>query len=348
MKISDFDYDLPEEKIAIYPPEKRGDTHLLVLNKSTGKIEDKKYSDIVDYLSSDDVLVLNDTKVIKARMNAEKTTGGKVEIIILEKHGEVHDLKKQLVMYKGHIKAGDEIQIIGHDENRYTLVIKNILGNGVAEAESEFDLREITQDAGTVPIPPYLHRQSEKLDEERYQTIFAKFKGSVAAPTASLNFTDELKKKLIDKGVKICYVTLHVGLGTFLPVREDEVEKHNIHTEYFIIPEVTITSIRNAKKNGKSVVALGTTVTRTLEYSADFINNSDKVGIYSGEADIFIYPGYEFKVVDKLITNFHAPRSTVLLLANAFAGANNLRNAYEHALKNDYLFLSYGDSMIIA
>jgi S-adenosylmethionine:tRNA ribosyltransferase-isomerase len=351
MKISDFDYDLPEEKIAIYPPAIRGNSKLLALNKITGEFTDRVYSDLVDYFNPGDVLVLNDTKVIKARLNGQKSSGGNVEIIVLEKHigvqytkpmdQELQNLNK--VLYKGTLKQGDKVTI-----SNYEFEVENIIGSGIAEISGNVDLYDIADDSGQVPIPPYLHRESDKNDEERYQTIFAKIKGSVAAPTASLNFTKDLEQRLILKGVKICYLTLHVGLGTFLPVRTDEVEDHDIHSEYFEMPQETIEIIRNAKSEKKSIVALGTTVTRTLEFMSNYIISEKQTQPFlTGEANIFIYPGYEFKIVDKLITNFHAPRSTVLLLASAFAGKEKLQSAYTHALKSGYKFLSYGDSMVV-
>lgn len=340
MKISDFEYHLPDENIAIYPPEIRGKSRLLVLNKNTGDISFKNYSDISDYLNESDVLILNNTKVIKARLDAVKSTGGKVELIIIEEHGNKDS--HQIVMYHGKLKENDELNI----EN-YKLTVKEILGNGLAKVESETDLYLIAENLGSVPIPPYLNRNEEQIDKERYQTVFAKEKGSVAAPTASLNFTEELEKKLKEKGVKICYLTLHVGLGTFLPIRSDDVEGHKMHSEFYIIPEETIEEIKNAKCKNKKVTALGTTVARTLEHAADRILNIEFQDHIEGEADIFIYPGYKFKIVDQLITNFHAPRSTVLMLASAFAGWDNLKNAYEKAIENDFKFLSYGDSMVV-
>ena len=220
--------------------------------------------------------------------------------------------------------------------NNKLIVITKILGNGIADVESSVSLSELAQLYGEVPLPPYLHRDASEEDKKRYQTIFAKNMGSAAAPTASLNMTDELLEKLKQKGVIIKYLTLHVGLGTFLPIRSDKIEDHKMHSEWFNIPEDTIAAIKNAER----VVALGTTVARTLEYYA-------QTGKTEGEDDIFIYPGYEFKIVDALLTNFHAPKSTVLMLASAFAGWDNLKNAYNHAIEEKYNFLSYGDSMLI-
>ena len=226
------------------------------------------------------------------------------------------------------------------------MAVKEILGDGLAIIESNQDLRDLCERFGAVPLPPYMKRDATPLDIERYQTVFADEKGSVAAPTASLNMTEEILQTLKDKGVNVCYLTLHVGLGTFMPIRVDNLEKHKMHQEYFQIPVKTIEEIQKAKQSGKKVFALGTTVTRTLEYAAEDILNKQAEPL-TGEADIFIYPGYKFQTIDALITNFHAPKSTVLMLASAFAGWDNLKKAYDHAASEKYHFLSYGDSMII-
>jgi len=331
MKISDFDYELPVEKIAKFPPKVRGTSNLLVLDRKTCQIEDRKYSDLVDYLKPGDVLVLNNTKVIKARLLTERTDGAKREIVLLEKHSDENNNYRHKVMYRGKLSVGDEL-IVG----KAKITVDEIIGDGIAVVRSDTDLIKLAEKYGLPPLPPYIKREATKEDIKRYQTVFAKTAGSVAAPTASLNMTDELLKKIVRKGVKVKYLTLHVGLGTFMPIRENEVEKHQMHSEYFEIPDDTIKAIKNARR----VVAVGTTVARTLEYAIP-------ENLRSGEADIFIYPGYEFKVIDALITNFHAPRSTVLMLTSAFAGWDNLRNAYEHAKTHGYKFLSYGDSMLI-
>jgi len=340
MKISDFDYELPENNIAIYPPEIRGNSRLLVLDRRTGEIAHKKYKDLSEYFHEGDVLVLNNTKVVKARLHGIKSTGGKVEFIVLEKHNTRDD--GYTVMYRGHFKVGDQINIHNH-----TVRVEELLSYGIARLSSTRDLYTLADEYGEVPIPPYLHRNSTDTDEERYQTVFAKQEGSIAAPTASLNFTEEIKQTLIQQGVIIVYVTLHVGLGTFLPIRSDEVENHTMHSEYYNIPRETITAIQKAKREGRKITALGTTVTRTLEYAADFIVSETTKKDISGEANIFIYPGYTFKIIDRLITNFHTPRSTVLMLAAACAGWDNLQRAYIEAIKEGYQFLSYGDTMFI-
>lgn len=344
MKVSDFDYGLPDELIANNPPEIRGSTNLLVLDRVDGKVSDKKYCDIVEYLNPGDVLVLNDTKVMKARLIATKNNGAKRELVILEKHTKNNWFKHQ-VIYRGRISKGDELFVDSHK-----IVVDEILGNGVATVSSQTDLIELSEKHGVPPLPPYMKRDANKNDIERYQTVFAKEIGSAAAPTASLNMTKEILEKLRNKGIVVRYVTLHVGLGTFLPIRTENVEDHQIHSEYFIIPNETIDAIAEAKRTDNRIVALGTTVARTLEYAASHsklttgLRNTQSI---SGEANIFIYPGYKFKCIDALVTNFHAPGSTVLMLTAALAGWDNLKCAYAHAINQKYSFLSYGDSMLI-
>lgn len=334
MLVSDYNYDLPEERIAKFPPKIRGTTRLLVLNRETGEVKDSHYRDLDEFLNPGDVLILNDTRVMQSRLFCELPDGRERELVVLEKHGD----EPQRVMYRGKLHDGDELHIIDkiHSEK---IFIKRILGNGIAEVESSVPLAELTEKYGTVPLPPYLHRDATEADKKRYQTVWAKNMGSAAAPTASLNMTDELLEKLRKKGVIIKYITLHVGLGTFLPIRSDNVEDHHMHSEWFNIPDDTIAEINKAKNNHR-VIALGTTVARTLEYYA-------KTGKTSGEDDIFIYPGFKFQLVDALVTNFHAPKSTVLMLTAAFAGWDHLHNAYNHAVAEKYNFLSYGDSMFI-
>ena len=331
MLVSDYNYDLPEERIAKFPPEERGSTRLLVLNRNTGAIQDSHYRDLADFLNPGDVLILNDTRVMQSRLFCHLPDGRKRELVVLEKHGD----EPQRVMYRGKLHDGDVLEV----ENQKITIVK-ILGNGIAEVLSEIPLADLAEKYGTVPLPPYLHRDAEESDKKRYQTVWAKEMGSAAAPTASLNMTEELLKKLKQKGVIIKYLTLHVGLGTFLPIRTDEVEGHKMHSEWFHIPEDTITAIKEVKNQNHRVVALGTTVARTLEYYG-------KTGKTEGEDDIFIYPGFKFTVIDALLTNFHAPKSTVLMLASAFAGWDHLKNAYVHAVDEKYNFLSYGDSMLI-
>jgi S-adenosylmethionine:tRNA ribosyltransferase-isomerase len=344
---------------------------MLALNRKTGELTDSFYRDVAQFFSAGDLLILNDTKVIKARLFVHKKSGAQRELVILERHGE-DDWKRHKVMYRGKIKAGDELFV---DENK--ILVEEILGDGLAIVSCEQDLREICEKHGTVPLPPYMRRDATALDIERYQTVFAEENGSVAAPTASLNMTPEILETLRAKGVKIAYLTLHVGLGTFLPIRVDNLEEHKMHQEYFEIPAETARQIRKTKAQGRRVFALGTTVARTLEYANEMIFAEENSEVFAssspkgetqrsevgereaeheeiffnrtikGEADIFIYPGYQFKTIDGLITNFHAPKSTVLMLASAFATWQNLEKAYAHAVAEKYKFLSYGDSMII-
>lgn len=339
MLVSDYNYNLPDENIAKHPPKVRGTTRLLVLDRKTGNHTDSHYADLADFLEPGDLIILNDTRVMRARVFAELPGGYKRELIVLEKHKT--DLNS--VMYHGKLRAGDILTVKtarDGEATKDTITIREILGNGTATVSSSRPLEAIVEEYGTVPLPPYLHRDADPNDIKRYQTVWAKQLGSAAAPTASLNMTDDLMSKLKDKGISIEYLTLHVGLGTFLPIRSDKVEEHRMHSEWFHIPKQTLDAIKKTKEAGHKVVAVGTTVTRTLEFWA-------KTGKTEGEDDIFIYPGYEFQVVDALLTNFHAPKSTVLMLASAFAGWGKLKPAYDHAVESGYQLLSYGDSMLI-
>ncbi len=328
MLVSDYNYDLPEERIAKFPPKVRGTTRLCVLNRETGEISDDYYKNLDKYLNKGDVLILNDTRVMQSRLFCKLEDGRERELVVLEKHGD----EPQRVMYRGKLHEGDKLT--------YDITITKILGNGIAEVESKVPLDELAEKHGTVPLPPYLHRDATEEDKKRYQTIWAKNMGSAAAPTASLNMTEDLLDRLKKKGVIIKYLTLHVGLGTFLPIRSDNIEDHKMHSEWFYIPEDTLKEINEAKSDGRRVIALGTTVARTLEYYG-------KTGKTNGEDDIFIYPGFKFTIIDALLTNYHAPKSTVLMLASAFAGWDHLKKAYEHSIEEKYNFLSYGDSMFI-
>lgn len=373
MELKDYTYELPEDRIAAHPPKIRGTSRLLALNRKNGEITDSFYKNIADFFEKGDLLILNDTKVIKARLFTTKENGAERELVILERHSFDSDWHKHKVMYRGKLKAGNKLFVKNsspeeknqNQNSKAEIVVEEILGDGIAIVSSKADLRELCENFGTVPLPPYMRRDATPLDIERYQTVFAEEKGSVAAPTASLNMTEEILDSLRKKGVEIKYLTLHVGLGTFMPIRVEKIEEHKMHQEYFEIPAETAEEIRKTHQNGGRVFALGTTVARTLEYAHNAIfekslngnsgNREDlsKVsknqnGDLSGEADIFIFPGYEFKTIQGLITNFHAPKSTVLMLASAFAGWENLKNAYNHAIQNgEYKFLSYGDSMII-
>ena len=347
MLVLDFDYNLPEESIAKYPPKVRGATKLLVLNRKNGKITDSKYARLAEWLNPGDLVILNDTKVMRARLFTRFPDGRKRELVVLETHSiDVKD-DVRTVMYRGKMHPGNELEITNvklRQGTGHKIKVVEVLGGGLAKIkmsnQDSANIDEMVEKYGTVPLPPYLRREAEPADLERYQTVWAKHLGSAAAPTASLNMTAATLKTLKSKGINIKYLTLHVGLGTFLPIRTDSVENHHMHAEFFQIPADTIEVIQQAKAQNKRVVAVGTTVARALEYYA-------KTGKTEGEDDIFIYPGFKFKIVDALLTNFHAPRSTVLMLASAFAGWENLRPAYDYAIKNNYKLLSYGDSMLI-
>lgn len=340
MHVSDYTYDLPEELIADAPPETRGAARLLVLDRETGAVQDRRYADVVDYLEPGDVLVLNDTKVIKARLITTKDNGAIRELVLVEKHGSEDDWHRHKVLYRRKLTVGDILHV-----GDASITVEEILDGGLAIVRSEQDLLRLADKYGSVPLPPYMHRDATPLDVERYQTVWAEEQGSVAAPTASLNMTEETLEKLRAKGVIITYLTLHVGLGTFLPIRVDNLAEHKMHQEYFEIPQKTVAAIQTAKATGKRVIALGTTVTRTLEYAHEALK--EPACDLSGEADIFMYPGYEFKTIDGLLTNYHAPKSTVLMLTAAFAGWDKLLPAYQHAVEEKYRFFSYGDSMLI-
>jgi S-adenosylmethionine:tRNA ribosyltransferase-isomerase len=341
MHISDFNYSLPENLIAQHPPKIRGESRLLVLDRDTGAIEHKKYKDLIEFVSPGDTIILNDTKVIKARLNGVSSNGKNREFLLLERHNTHLDTHHWKVLYKGKVRTGEAYQI-----GDSTVTVEKVHSGGIAEISSKQDLLDISDKYGTVPLPPYMKRDASQEDIDRYQTEFAREAGSVAAPTASLNFTNELKDKLKQKGVHVAYLTLHVGIGTFLPIRTDHIEDHIMHSEYFEIPLETVQAIRQAKHNNKKILAVGTTVTRTLECAHKQLLEGPEQPL-SGEADIFIYPGYQFKVIDMLLTNFHAPKTTVLMLTSALAGWQNLKQAYDTAVQQKYNFLSYGDSMLI-
>ena len=339
MRVSDFDYALPEDRIAYYPPTERGATRLLVLDRAKGQIEHSSYASLDSRLLAGDLLILNNSRVIRARLMARKSTGARIELMLLEKHqGE-----QELALYRGRLRIGDRLLSHGCE-----LVVEELPDDGIARLScSEGSVAALFEEHGAVPIPPYLKRDAEALDRERYQTVFADRPGSVAAPTASLNITEELLQRLRAKGVEIAEITLHVGLGTFLPIRTETFEEHVMHREFYRISADTARKISKVKELGGRVVAVGTTVTRALEHASPRLIESGFCKDVSGEADIFIYPGYRFRIIDVLLTNFHAPRSTVLMLTAAFAGTGLLQMAYREALDNGYRFLSYGDSMLI-
>jgi len=340
MKLSDYNYNLPADLIADQPPKERGSSRLLSLRLHDNTLVDSCYKNIDDFLASGDLIILNDTRVFKARLKVTKPNGAVREIVVLEKHSFDNDWHSHRIMYRKKLNVGDILSV-----GNANIIVEQIEGDGLAIVRSSRDLLELTDEYGEVPLPPYMHRAATDTDTDRYQTVWAKEKGSVAAPTASLNMTNEILDNLRSKGVKIAHLTLHVGLGTFMPIRVEDVSEHHMHKEYFQIPKSTVAAIQDAKRSGNRVVAIGTTVARTLEYVNKLVVQ-EPADLF-GEADIFIYPGYKFKTIDGLLTNFHVPKSTVLMLTAAFAGWDKLLPAYQHAVEQKYKFFSYGDSMLI-
>jgi len=340
MKIEEFDFYLPEELIAQEPIEDRSKSRLLVLNKTSGEIEHRKFEDIIKYLNSKDCLVLNDTKVIPARlMGIRKNTLGKIEMVLLKPVEK--DTWEVLVKPGRRVRIGDEI-VFGQGELVARVIDTTDFGGRIVKFFYCRPFQEILNELGEMPTPPYIKKKLH--DKDRYQTVYAKNPGSAAAPTAGLHFTKELLKKIRDKGISIAFITLHVGLGTFRPVTVENIEEHKMHAEYYEIGEEAANIINSTKKTGGRVVAVGTTSTRTLETVAD---ENGKIKPCRGWSDIFIYPGYKFKAIDALITNFHLPKSTLIMLVCAFAGREKVLNAYEEAVKEKYRFFSFGDAMLI-
>jgi S-adenosylmethionine:tRNA ribosyltransferase-isomerase len=341
MTKQDFNFYLPEELIAQDPLEDRSSSRLLVLNKETGETQHKVFKDIIDYLQPGDCLVINNTKVIPARLIGEKEgTGAKVEILLLKR--QENDIWEALVKPGKKAKIGTKILFGG---GILTGEIVKIVeeGNRLVKFQYEGIFEEILDQLGQMPLPPYITHQLE--DKNRYQTVYAKYEGSAAAPTAGLHFTKELLEQITKKGIVIANVTLHVGLGTFRPVKEENILEHHMHSEFYQIEEGEADKINQAKKNGGRIICVGTTSCRTVESAAD---DSGFVEAGSGDTEIFIYPGYRFKILDALITNFHLPESTLIMLVSALAGRENTLNAYEIAVKERYRFFSFGDAMFIA
>lgn len=340
MKTSDFFYDLPEELIAQDPLEDRTASRLLVLNRETGAIEHKIFSDVIDYLNEGDCLVINNTRVIPARLIGEKEgTGGKVEVLLLKRRA--NDVWETLVKPGKKLRPGARV-IFGDGRLKAEILEIAEEGNRLVRFYYEGIFEEILDSLGEMPLPPYITHKLE--DKEMYQTVYAKFDGSAAAPTAGLHFTKELLNTIEEKGIKISSITLHVGLGTFRPVKVDDVNNHHMHTEWYEVNAEAAEIINETKRNGGRVICVGTTSCRTIESVAD---DNGYMKAKTGETDIFIYPGYKFKVMDGLITNFHLPESTLVMLVSAFAGKENVLSAYETAVKEKYRFFSFGDAMIL-
>jgi len=340
MKVSDFNYNLPEELIAQVPIKNRDESRLMVLNKTNKTIEHKIFKNIIDYLRPGDVLVRNNTKVLPARIYGKKETGANVEFLLLK--NIEGDIWESIVRPGNKLHVGTKV-IFG--DGLLKAEILDVLEGGTRKVKFEYDgiFNEILDEIGLMPLPPYIHEELKEKD--RYQTVYAKFQGSAAAPTAGLHFTDELFEKIKEKGVEIANVTLHVGIGTFRPVKADTIEEHHMHSEHFYIKKEDVEKINNAKKEGRRVIAVGTTSCRVLESIAD---ENGMIRETEEDTSIFIYPGYKFKCIDGLITNFHLPESTLLMLVSALAGKNFIMEAYEEAVDNKYRFFSFGDAMFIS
>ena len=340
MTVEDFNYDLPEELIAQTPLKKRDESRLMVLDKKTGDIEHKHFKDIISYLEPGDTLVLNDTKVLPARLYGEKEdTGAAIEVLLLK--NTEGDTWECLVKPARRIKEGTVVSF-GNGKLKATCVFVGEEGIRHFTFSYQGIFLEVLEELGTMPLPPYIHEQLK--DQSRYQTVYAREVGSAAAPTAGLHFTKELLKKIEDKGVNIAYITLHVGLGTFRPVSVSKVEDHEMHSEYYQMSKEVADLLTETKKNGKKIISVGTTSTRTLETIMTLYGEFREC---SGWTDIFIYPGYQFKAIDCLITNFHLPKSTLVMLVSALAGRENILHAYKIAVDEKYRFFSFGDAMFI-
>ena len=339
MKKSDFYFDLPEELIAQTPIEQRDHARLLHLDKKTGMLEHRHFYEITDYLHPGDCLVLNDSRVLPARLIGTRPTGGSVELVLLRDLG---DGNWECLSRPGRkTRPGAEITF-GNGELNATVLDVIEGGNRIVHFQYEGIFLEVLERLGKMPLPPYI--KEELQEAERYQTVYSRELGSAAAPTAGLHFTKELLSRIEEKGVKVCYVTLHVGLGTFRPVKEEDIEDHPMHAEFCMVPEETARIVTETKRSGGKIVAVGTTSCRTLE---SFSASDGSLEPCSGWTNIFIYPGYTFKCIDSLITNFHLPESTLIMLVSALAGRENILNAYQEAIKDRYKFFSFGDAMYI-
>ena len=339
MKKSDFYFDLPEELIAQTPLERRDGSRLLHLDKMSGSIEHRHFYDLPEYLKEGDCLVLNDSRVLPARLIGSRSTGGSVELVLLRDLGEG---RWECLSRPGRkTKPGTAISF---GDGELTAVVEDVVegGNRIVKFDYEGIFLEVLDRLGKMPLPPYI--KEELQDSERYQTVYSREPGSAAAPTAGLHFTKELLGEIAAKGVRVCYLTLHVGLGTFRPVKEDDIEEHEMHSEFCIVPEETAKTVNETRKNGGRVIAVGTTSCRTLE---SFTTDEGILEARSGWTNIFIYPGYRFKCVDGLVTNFHLPESTLIMLVSALSGRGQIMNAYRVAVRERYRFFSFGDAMLI-
>ena len=337
MHLSEFDFELPEQLIAQNPPIVRGSSRLLVALPNQ-PIEDKKFSDLINYIEAGDVLIFNNTKVMKARLFGQKASGGKIEALIervLDEHTALAHIRSSKSP-----KTGTELIF---DGEIHATMLERMGELFKIHFSGSLNVYELLEQHGVLPLPPYIERAAGADDYDRYQTVYAKHQGAVAAPTAGLHFTDEILGSLKDKGVEFAEVTLHVGAGTFQPVRVDNIAEHKMHSEWFQIPDATVSAIQAAQARGNKIWSVGTTSLRAIESAAR--SGSLKAG--SGDTDIFITPGFEFQIIDRLITNFHLPKSTLLMLVSAFSGSLKIREIYQHAIEQEYRFFSYGDAMIL-
>ncbi|WP_303721279.1 tRNA preQ1(34) S-adenosylmethionine ribosyltransferase-isomerase QueA [Malonomonas rubra] len=344
MQLNDFDFALPEELIAQQPAARRDTSRLMSLERETKRVSCGNFSDLPNFFCSGDLLVLNDTQVIPARLLGQKQTGGKVEIFLVRRDMQTEAAEEWFCLTKSsrapkpgtlvELEAGLQGEILEEVESPYRRVRFHCDGN----------FMQLVEKIGHLPLPPYIKREDSQDDRSRYQTVFAREKGAVAAPTAGLHFTEEILQRLRNIGVEICSLTLHVGLGTFLPVRVEDVSQHKMHSEIYHVPQATADAVNRARREGRRIFALGTTSARTLETA---VTKDGRLQAGRGESDIFIYPGYRFKLVDALITNFHLPKSTLLMLVSAFGGREFILSAYRRAVEERFRFFSYGDCMLI-
>lgn len=340
MELKEFYYDLPEELIAQVPIKKRDESRLMVLDRKKQTIEHKVFKDILDYLQPGDCLVRNNTKVIPARIYGKKETGANVEFLLL--NNIEGDIWESIVRPGNKLHVGTKVTF---GDGKLNAEILEVMEGGTRKVKFTYNgiFNEILDEIGMMPLPPYIHEELKEKD--RYQTVYAKYQGSAAAPTAGLHFTEELLEKIKEKGVEIANVTLHVGIGTFRPVKVEKIEEHHMHSEHYYIKQEDVDKINETKKNGGKVIAVGTTSCRVLETIAD--ENTGMVHVTEGDTNIFIYPGYKFKCIDGLITNFHLPESTLVMLVSALAGREYILKAYNEAVKEEYKFFSFGDAMFI-
>ncbi len=352
MKLSEFNFDLPDELIAQYPLQERTDSRLLCLHGTSGELEDRSFKSLPELLNPGDLLVFNNTRVIPARLFGQKSTGGKVEVLlerVLDEHSFVAQIRASKSPKEGAVLSlgidkgdGFQVKMLAREGDLFHLELTEDLKQ--AGGQTVFTLLE---KFGHMPLPPYVERADETVDLQRYQTVYAKEKGAVAAPTAGLHFDESLLESINKMGVDTAWVTLHVGAGTFQPVRVENILDHKMHSEYVDVPVETVAKIKQTHARGGRVIAVGTTAMRSIESAATFGEQADEIEEYHADTDIFIYPGYQFKSIDAMVTNFHLPESTLIMLISAFAGLDNVKKAYQHAIDNKYRFFSYGDAMFI-